>query len=923
MKRCHVFAITLLVCLGLLPSHSFGQAPETQPSEARSEEEPEPPTPDNALSAETPSQEGPPPPVALAVRGGISLGVYQAGVNWVLLKMWKARRDKDGLAAVTGASAGNINVLVMATEWCRKEDPSTLWDNYFWDTWGYLGFWTELYPLVLKDSQKKARSLFNRDGATQYIEKEFKEIWSDPEKFDAECKLKTGIAISKLDPFEVRDERTGKTLSMVRTASNLEVSVHPKAGLQFKNIKPSIGSPCVAPSTVHFMLEEGGTCPELQDGDAAAICYDTIFQLSKASSAFPVAFAPVRLKPNRFTPSEGECKTQDEIFVCQQDPDGSDKFTWRHFERGCSPEGTPDQDGYEFFDGGAFDTLPIPMLYEELMEEEDADYVFLDTDITRSRVASSKGAADGYSLVEVFEHTPKKDKDKVELTIPKLIGVAKTYFGAAYDTHMAQFYYREKQTFDKFTPTTRLHSLYGDYLGKFAAFLGFPMREFDYLVGVYDGIIYWILDETPTLQTKLDACKAIAPDPKKRARGPNASCREFREAFELKLDAILGAESNTSLVIERQILMALLESEIGDKIALDLDAREVKAQKRVGLARMAEAMFGVMADLGESKSDNGSFEALDFFERLVKPLTFSDELTPADYSRLFCRNHADDKACKKALAKELEFFTNTDFKLRKTTQDILNALKNSDIFLGTRRKQNRQPSRGGQKSLEPPDERGGGLSGLPVDSLLHTFNSRVSCSAHDRLRYRASSVPCYESATNKTYRAFDTLFIDNIYTHHTFKSDRTALRLEFLDLGLGTAGKKSRWWFTPSPNVDLDIRSIKHGKHSVGFALEVGRGSRPQGTLPGLGTNHLLWLFDLSVGWNTSYAWQNDNASLELEPFVRVYFLDKFFINAGVLLSRLPASGMGDLEDSISPSGSLGVGIHDLPGIIYLVHDLF
>jgi hypothetical protein len=66
-----------------------------------------------------------PPPApqrySLTVRGGVSLGAYEGGITWALLR---ALENDPGasLTTVTGASAGNINAFLIAIEWCQRPE---------------------------------------------------------------------------------------------------------------------------------------------------------------------------------------------------------------------------------------------------------------------------------------------------------------------------------------------------------------------------------------------------------------------------------------------------------------------------------------------------------------------------------------------------------------------------------------------------------------------------------------------------------------------------------------------------------------------------------------------------------------------------------------------------------------------------------
>src|SRR5436305_7658332 len=58
---------------------------------------------------------------SLTVRGGVSLGAYEGGINWALLRVLQGDPTAS-LTTVTGASAGNINAFLSAVEWCQ--DPA-------------------------------------------------------------------------------------------------------------------------------------------------------------------------------------------------------------------------------------------------------------------------------------------------------------------------------------------------------------------------------------------------------------------------------------------------------------------------------------------------------------------------------------------------------------------------------------------------------------------------------------------------------------------------------------------------------------------------------------------------------------------------------------------------------------------------------
>src|SRR5437867_6883462 len=80
--------------------------------------------------------------LALTISGGVSLGSYEAGLTWAIVRYLRASDRVTDLVAVTGASAGAINALMAAVMWC--EEPSETHDehpdsNLFHDLWSSVG----------------------------------------------------------------------------------------------------------------------------------------------------------------------------------------------------------------------------------------------------------------------------------------------------------------------------------------------------------------------------------------------------------------------------------------------------------------------------------------------------------------------------------------------------------------------------------------------------------------------------------------------------------------------------------------------------------------------------------------------------------------------------------------------------------------
>ena len=78
--------------------------------------------------------------VALTISGGVSLGNYEAGLTWAVIRYLRVAANRTELAAVTGASAGATNAFLAAAMWCEDEsvdsDPDA---NLFHDLWAPVG----------------------------------------------------------------------------------------------------------------------------------------------------------------------------------------------------------------------------------------------------------------------------------------------------------------------------------------------------------------------------------------------------------------------------------------------------------------------------------------------------------------------------------------------------------------------------------------------------------------------------------------------------------------------------------------------------------------------------------------------------------------------------------------------------------------
>jgi len=211
------------------------------------------------------------------ISGGVSLGAYEAGYNWAVIKMLSEIRETGKLidpelASVAGASAGSINSLLTAMYWCQKNTvplKNHVADNLFYETWVNLGI--EDLSIHGKDPKNKS-TLFTRKG----LEEKGKKIISHMNRpiFRKNCEVPLGVSVTKVTP--IVEEIAGVKIK------NQHFSI--PFTVKEKNGKMVIENKKMPPSTDFYISIPG------IEKDKTKIM-DVLF----ASSAFPGAFQQVKL----------------------------------------------------------------------------------------------------------------------------------------------------------------------------------------------------------------------------------------------------------------------------------------------------------------------------------------------------------------------------------------------------------------------------------------------------------------------------------------------------------------------------------------------------------------------------------------------------------------------------------------------------
>lgn len=392
----------------------------------------------------------------LTISGGISLGSYEAGVNWGLLEVFKlTARDslrrawnlpRYELKAMAGASAGNINGFLAAVEWCRTREPVAPEQSLLWKIWVRTGF-DQLFPLERYNQPDSTQALFSRRYFQQVLFDTVRAAMRDLPRSKAldNCSIPVGVTITKLTPGEIAIS-PGITAVTQRYAATVMVN-RDGSTLQFRAPPPEL----LGDGKLGALL----LLPDCQ----GAIEPDDVFSLIEASSAFPGAFSPVFLR-HQSSPGEG-----------------------------C---GSPDGEGPSalFSDGGLFDNNPIDLVAGIYLDaiwknrdrpDPNAQLVFIDPEALRGRLAA----------VEKQRERPPPSTGGISALMDLFAGAvpaARQYELQAFGRLLA----RAPQVFqrDNIDVTNRRFVVVGQQLGAFAAFLGQPFREYDFYVGVYDALSF-------------------------------------------------------------------------------------------------------------------------------------------------------------------------------------------------------------------------------------------------------------------------------------------------------------------------------------------------------------------------------------------------------------------------------------------------
>jgi hypothetical protein len=309
-------------------------------------------------------------PYALTISGGVSLGAYEAGLNWVILKALRVEQEAGRtptpeLVGVTGASAGSINALISALSWCLEGDGlGTVNENRFRDIWIPIGF----------ESLLPASGHGYRDDDGWLTRRAFDRIVGEIEtlmargRFRTGCSVLLGFTITRPDPAPMSLQ--GLRITQQRVVMPLALSIED-------------GRPIFRPVIVKKRQELlGNTLYLAPSNEQGSIDYRVVIDAVLASSAFPLAFGRKTLV--ECVPVPPGQREQDACPSSRPAESG----TCEYVSQRLGQKTTACED--DFIDGGVFDNIPLGVAVAQIESSErvrDAarpvSYLYLEPDNRR------------------------------------------------------------------------------------------------------------------------------------------------------------------------------------------------------------------------------------------------------------------------------------------------------------------------------------------------------------------------------------------------------------------------------------------------------------------------------------------------------------------------------------------------------------
>ena len=228
-------------------------------------------------------------PFTLTISGGVSLGTYESGLAWTLVRLGKGaltteelgRQRVPSILAITGASAGSLNSVLAAALWCEAPDDAenlSVDQNLLREAWLTVGF----DALLPNPKAYVADDGLLASAALMPILNRVRDRLFGPlgMRFQPGCRLPVGLTVTRVTPEKVGV--SGLTVPVQRALLPLLFTVDDagKASVQRQAL--------LGRSSKDSLLRLADSTENGRTFTSA----DSLFQSVLASGAFPLAFGP-------------------------------------------------------------------------------------------------------------------------------------------------------------------------------------------------------------------------------------------------------------------------------------------------------------------------------------------------------------------------------------------------------------------------------------------------------------------------------------------------------------------------------------------------------------------------------------------------------------------------------------------------------
>jgi predicted acylesterase/phospholipase RssA len=328
---------------------------------------------------------------ALTISGGVSLGAYEAGLNWALVQFLRLHEREGGtelrtvlrarpaLVAVTGASAGSINALLAAALWCEAPGStrdSSVDSNLLRNAW--LG--VSLDALLPDDpaAYRPEDGVLAASALTPLIADLRRAVFTPGGvPFRPGCAIPVGITLTRARPLE--RETGGLRASSQRAVLAMVFEVDSAGVVRIR--RQTLADRDVTESPLALA--------EVPDPSGPYLDPESVLQALLASAAFPLAFGPRTLCEcapvceEEETPAGATCPGPDPAHSSAGTSCAAHSMMQAGSElRVCRRR---------FVDGGVFDNAPVGLAIEQAeafispRPFRPVTYVFVDPDVRRLR----------------------------------------------------------------------------------------------------------------------------------------------------------------------------------------------------------------------------------------------------------------------------------------------------------------------------------------------------------------------------------------------------------------------------------------------------------------------------------------------------------------------------------------------------------